>query len=142
MIHVRQKIREALVQLLKDAHIGGVNENVQGSVFFPIKSTPAIFVFAGEETSQIQAGQYLRRIAVVVKVVCSAADGAEDQCDTICADIERALPVDVPGLAQNGAMRGTVFERSGEGDEEVMSAEMTYVYDYATALYNPGEAIH
>jgi hypothetical protein len=142
VIHARQKIREALVALLKGAAIGGVNDNVQGSVFFPVKSTPALYVFAAEETSQIQGGQYLRRVAFAVKLICAAAQGVEDQVDTICADVERTLPAELAGLAQNGALRSTTFERSGDGDEEVMSAELTYVYEYATALYNPGEAIH
>jgi hypothetical protein len=68
--------------------------------------------------------------------------GAEDVLDEITADVERAIPLELEGLANGGALRATEFERSGEGDEEIMTASLTYVFTYSTALYNPTAAVH
>jgi hypothetical protein len=144
VIHHRKHIRDRIVDKLKAANIGGVNQNVRGSVFFPFhpKDLPGLCVYATEEQSQRDAGQYTRTLAVVVKVLCVAAEGVEDIIDEICADVELAVPLELDDLTNMGALRATEFERSGEGDEEIMTASLTYVFTYSTALYNPTAAVH
>jgi hypothetical protein len=143
VIHHRKKMRDRLVALLRGAAIGGVNENVEGSVFFPFpKGSTGICVYATEEQSERVAGQYERTVAFAVEIRTAQAVGAEDVLDEITADVERAIPLELEGLANGGALRATEFERSGEGDEELMTAVLTYVFTYSTALYNPGAAEH
>jgi hypothetical protein len=144
VIHHRKRIRDRIVEKLKAANIAGVNQNVQGSVFFPfaVKDLPGLCVYATEEQSARVANQYDRTLAIVVKVLCAAALNVEDVIDEICADVELAIPLELDELTNMGALRATAFERSGEGDEELMSAELTYVFTYATSLYNPTAAVH
>lgn len=143
MIHHRKRIRDRIVEKLRAAAIGGVNQNVEGSVFFPFpKGSTGICVYATEEQSQRVADQYERTVAFAVEIRTAQAVGAEDVIDEIAADVERAVPLELGGLANGGALRATEFERSGEGDEELMTAVLTYVFTYATALYNPSAAVH
>jgi hypothetical protein len=143
VIHHRKRIRDRIVQLLRAASIGGVNDQVEGSVFFPFpKGSTGICVYATEEQSQRVAGQYERTVAFAIEIRAAAAVGVEDVIDEIAADVERTVPLELEGLANGGALRATEFERSGEGDEELMTATLTYVFTYSTALYNPGAAVH
>jgi hypothetical protein len=144
MIHHRKRIRDRIVDKLKAANIGGVNQNVAGSVFFPFpKGETSICVYPSEEQSARVAGQYERTVAIVVQIAATAAQNVEDLIDEICAEVESAIqPLEVDELANGGALRATEFERSGEGDEEIMTASLTYVFTYSTTLYNPTAAVH
>jgi len=140
--HYRQRLRERVVELLKAADIPGINERVYGSVFFAVRTLPLISVYVEAEQLVKESGMYDRALRVVVKVFVSAGEFAENDCDDYCAAIEAGLDLELGGMANNGGLTEVRFERSSEGSQEYMTAELAYEFRYATAYHNPMISTH
>jgi len=140
--HYRQRLRERVVEILKAADIPGINERVYGSVFFALRTLPLISVYLEAESLVKEGEMYQRAIVVVVKVFIAAGELAENDCDDYCAAIESGLDLELGGMANNGGLTEVRFERSSEGSQEYMTAELAYEFRYATAYDNPMTPTH
>lgn len=142
MTHYRQRLRQKVVEILKAADIPGINERVYGSVFFNIGTLPLISIYVDGEQLESSSGEYERTVAVIVKVFVAAGELAEDQCDDYCAAIEANLDLLVGGMAQHGRLAEVRFERSSDGKQEYMTADLAYEFRYVTEYQNPTESTH
>jgi hypothetical protein len=140
MKHWREKLRDELVREVVAAQIPGVLDNVKGSRFAPARPLPVAYVFPSDERIKRVRESYEREVAMVVLVIMAADEGVEDLIDSACASIETAVDPSLAGLVQNGYLAAVQFERSTEGNEELMHVQMTYVFTYVTALRDPTQA--
>jgi len=140
MIHHRTVMRNRIVEILKRIDIPGINDRVYGTVFFPQRDLPLISVFCDGETVEPHAEQYERRLAVLIKIFAKAGESVEDDVDEYCAAIEAGLDRKLGGLAQNGRLVAVGFDRSGEGNQEYMTADLAYTFDYFTTFRDPSQA--
>jgi hypothetical protein len=147
MTHARQTIRAAVVAQLLAANIPVIGARVFGSVFVPFspKDLPVICVFPEDEAIRVGAmgsPELDREVHVVVKIIASAALNVEDDVDEYCAAVETELDGNLGGAVYDGRLFEVRFERSGEGEAEIMSAEMVYAFKYMTADGDPTATTH
>lgn len=141
MKHVRQAIRELIVDALKAARLGGVNDNVYGSVFANIDGKNSVVVYARKERSEASRSQLDRQLEVAVDVVIKATERAEDDLDALLAEVEAGMPK--PGGAIKAiTLDGVDFSRGKDAEQEVMGASLTFVVAYSTALNDATKYTH
>lgn len=146
MIHYRQRLREKVVEILKAADMAGINDRVFGRLFVPFRAEimPCVSVYSDEEKLQKSANNYDRLVTIVVKLFIAAGidDDTEDKCDDYCAQIETRIDATLGGLALNGALADVRLESNGEGNQQYMTAELTFWFRYGTAFNNPTTSTH
>lgn len=143
-MHARQLIRERVVaELLGTKTVGG---KVFASIFHevPPEDLPAIFVYAEEEAAEAGTmGSLAREAHLVVNLVHRAHDGVEDVLDDVAEEVERRLGDSrLDGAVYEGRLFETTFERSGEGDGEIMSMALRFAFRYMTAYNDPSQTTH
>jgi len=148
MTHVRKQIRDKIVADLVDASIESVGANVKRTIFFPLEEAlfPLIAVYYDPESEAVQTGamggKLDREVHLLIEAFAAAVADVEDTLDAIAERIEQTITRKLGGLAYEGMLTSTEFERHGEGDQEVASVRLAYAFRYMTASNDPGSTTH
>lgn len=139
MTHYRQQLREEAVALLKALDLPAIGPRVYGTVFFAIKrdELPIVTVWLDGELIETESGQYARTVTLMVSVFMAAGDLVENAVDDVCARIELGFDATLSGLARRGKLIEMRAERSAEGSQEYMRADLAYELLYFTNPQNP-----
>jgi len=139
--HARYQIRAAVVSALTGLPTTG--NNVFPAHKWPLFNTsvPALIVFTTTEDVQRvthQPIEHLRSLQVEVIAKVKSAT-AEDDLDTICAEVEAALAADVTlgGKALDCRPLGTEIDLSIESEMKTGSATMRFEVQYSVREADP-----
>jgi hypothetical protein len=142
MAHVRQQIRDRIVSVLK-SNVSLVKRRVFSSRVYALteKDLPAITVYTGSEASTLQTigvKTSARIVSVDVDIYVRATSNFDNDVDAIAVQIEEAIANDftVNGLAKSAVLSGTDMNFSGEAEQPVGSAKLTFDVRYDTAINN------
>lgn len=140
MAHVRQQIRDRIVSVLKSNALL-VRRRVFSSRVYALteKDLPAITVYTGSEASALQTigvKTSARIVSVEVDIYVRATNNFDNDVDAIAVQIEEAIANDfnVNGLAKSAVLTATDINFSGEGEQPVGSAKLTFDVRYDTAI--------
>jgi hypothetical protein len=140
MAHVRQQIRDRIVSVLK-SNVSLVKRRVFSSRVYALteKDLPAITVYAGSEASALQTigvKTSARVVSIEVDLYVRATNNFDNDVDAIAVQIEEAIANDftVNGLAKSAVLSGTDINFSGEAEQPVGSAKLTFDVRYDTAI--------
>jgi len=138
--HVRQQIRERIVSVLT-TNVTLVSSRVYGSRVYSFSEAdlPAITVYAGSETSGLQTvglKTSQRIVSIQVDAYVRATSDFDDDVDAIAVQIEEAIANDftVNGLAKTAVLSSTEMNFSGEAEQPIGSARLTFDVRYDTAI--------
>ena len=141
MAHVRKQIRDRMATTLTSG-VALVSSRIYISRTYPVTSAnlPALTVYAGSETSSlvtIGISKTLQRtLSVNVDVYARATSNLDDDIDAITVQVEEAIAADftVNGLAKEALLTSTDIEYSGEAEQQIGIAHMTYDVLYHTSV--------
>jgi hypothetical protein len=140
MAHVRQQIRDRIVSVLK-SNVSLVKRRVFSSRVYALteKDLPAITVYTGSEvSSRLNMGlnDLNRSLTLDVDIYVRATSAFDNDVDAIAVQIEEAIAGDftVNGLAKEAVLTGTEIQFSGDAEQPVGVAKLTYSVRYVTAL--------
>lgn len=142
MAHVRKSIRDRFEARLK-SQVSLVKKRVYASRVYPItqNALPAITVYTGSEASglhNIRSGvsDLMRTLSVTVDCYVRVTETFDDDVDAICVQVEEAIANDftVNGFAKDAVLTATDIDFSGEAEQPVGIARMTFVVRYITAI--------
>ena len=140
MAHVRQQIRERIVSVLT-TNVTLVSNRVYGTRVYSFSEAdlPAITVYAGSETSGLQTvglKTSQRIVSIQVDAYVRATSDFDDDVDAIAVQIEEAIANDftVNGLAKTAVLSSTEMNFSGEAEQPIGSARLTFDVRYDTAI--------
>ena len=140
MPHVRKQIRDRIFFVLK-SNVSLVKRRVFSSRVYALteKDLPAITVYAGSETSALQTigvKTSARVVSIEVDLHVRATNNFDNDVDAIAVQIEEAIANDftVNGLAKSAVLSGTDINFSGEAEQPVGSAKLTFDVRYDTAI--------
>lgn len=140
MAHVRQQIRERIVSVL-NSNVTLVSNRVYGTRVYSFSEAdlPAITVYAGSETSGLQTvglKTSQRIVSIQVDAYVRATSDFDDDVDAIAVQIEEAIANDftVNGLAKTAVLSSTEMNFSGEAEQPIGSARLTFDVRYDTAI--------
>ena len=140
MAHVRQQIRERIVSVLT-TNVTLVSNRVYGSRVYSFSEAdlPAITVYAGSEASALQTVALktsARVVSIQVDAYVRATANFDDDVDAIAVQIEEAIANDftVNGLAKTAVLSSTELNFSGEAEQPIGSARLTFDVRYDTAI--------
>lgn len=140
MAHVRQQIRERIVSVLT-TNVALVSSRVYGTRVYSLTEAdlPAITVYAGSETSGLQTvglKTSQRIVSIQVDAYVRATSDFDDDVDAIAVQIEEAIANDftVNGLAKTAVLSSTEMNFSGEAEQPIGSARLTFDVRYDTAI--------
>jgi len=138
--HVRQQIRERIVSVLT-TNVALVSSRVYGTRVYSLTEAdlPAITVYAGSETSGLQTvglKTSQRIVSIQVDAYVRATSDFDDDVDAIAVQIEEAIANDftVNGLAKTAVLSSTEMNFSGEAEQPIGSARLTFDVRYDTAI--------
>ena len=140
MAHVRKQIRDRIASV-----IGTGATLVSGRVYttrvYPLTEAnlPAITVYTGSETSSLQTigvKTLSRDLQVAVDIYVRASATTDDDVDAIAVQIEEAIANDftVNGLAKRVVLASTDIDFSGETEQPIGIARLTFSVSYITAI--------
>lgn len=141
MSHVRQQIRDALVARLK-TDITSVSNRVFGNRLYAIRANnlPAICVYSISEQSDRQvmsasSSDMRRSLTVAIDVYVTQNEDADDQSDTLTAQIEASVGADpqLSGIAKDAILTSTEMDLSGEGEVPFVLTRLIYSVEYVTS---------
>ena len=142
MSHVRSQIRSQFKTILT-AGVALVSSRVYGSRVYPLTEAnlPAITVYAGGETSSLQTvglKTLSRSLSVNVDVYVRATADLDDDLDAICVQVEEAIAAQysLNGLSKNTVLSSTEIEFSGDTEQPVGVARLTFDVLYVTSIEN------
>jgi hypothetical protein len=140
MAHVRQQIRDRIVSVLK-SNVSLVKRRVFSSRVYALteKDLPAITVYTGSEvSSRLNMGlnDLNRGLTLDVDIYVRSTSAFDNDVDAIAVQIEEAIAGDftVNGLAKEAVLTGTEIQFSGDAEQPVGVAKLTYSVRYVTAL--------
>jgi len=140
MAHVRKQIRDRVVSVLTSS-VTLVSSRVYATRVYGLVTNelPAITVYTGSEASNLitMGSRSLQRsLSVVVDVYVRDLSGADDDVDEICVQVEEAIANDftVNGLAKQAVLTATDMEFSGEAEQPIGIARLTFTVRYDTAI--------
>jgi hypothetical protein len=140
MAHVRQQIRDRIVSLLK-SNVSLVKRRVFPSRVYALteKDLPAITVYTGSEvSSRLNMGlnDLNRGLTLDVDIYVRTTSAFDNDVDAIAVQIEEAIAGDftVNGLAKEAVLTGTEIQFSGDAEQPIGVAKLTYSVRYVTAL--------
>ena len=142
MAHVRKSIRDRFEARLK-SQVSLVRRRVFASRVYPIDASklPAITVYTGSEASGLHnmasgTPDLMRNLSVTVDCYVRITETFDDDVDAICVQIEEAIANDftVNGFAKDVVLNSTEIDFSGEAEQPVGIARMTFVVRYITAI--------
>ena len=142
MAHVRKSIRDRFEARLK-SQVSLVRRRVFASRVYPIDASklPAITVYTGSEASGLHnmasgTPDLMRTLSVTVDCYVRITETFDDDVDAICVQIEEAIANDftVNSLAKDAVLTSTDIDFSGDAEQPVGIARMTFVVRYITAI--------
>ena len=140
MAHVRQQIRDRIVSVLK-SNASLVKRRVFSSRVYALteKDLPAITVYTGSEASALQTiglKTSARVVSVEVDIYVRATNNFDNDVDAIAVQIEEAIANDfnVNGLAKSAVLASSEINFSGEAEQPIGSAKLTFDVRYDTAI--------
>lgn len=142
MSHVRAQIRSQFKAILTGG-VSLVSSRVYGSRVYPLTEAnlPAITIYAGGETSGLQTAglkTLMRSLSVNVDVYVRATENLDDDLDAICVQVEEAIADEytLNGLSKNTVLSSTEIEFSGDTEQPVGVARLTFDVLYVTSIEN------
>ena len=147
MSHVRQQIREQIGTILTG--LASTGSNVYESRVYPLNEAnlPALLIYTKAETSSISTiGTSLgvdREITVIVEAYVKANSNFDDTVDTVCAEVEVAMGSNrtLNDTARLNYLESTDIEFSGDGENPVGVATMSFIVQYRTLQNAPETSI-
>ena len=149
MAHVRKSIRDNIVTAVTSLSTTGAR--VYRSRIYPLETAtnlPGLCVYtlreaSGADTMGGSAHGMAREVDIVIEAYARATSNYDNTLDTICVEVEEAVATDLTrgGNAKDTLLESTEFELSGEGDQPVAMARLTYRCLYRTAADDVETAI-
>jgi len=144
MSHVRKQIRDQFVTLLT-AGVTLVSSRVYATRVYPLTlaKLPAITVTIGSESSGLMTmGATMgsksldRTVDIAVSVYENATASLDSAIDAIAVQIEEAIGADftLGGIAKESVLTSTSIDFSGETEQPVGIATLTFSVRYVTSL--------
>jgi hypothetical protein len=144
MSHVRKQIRDQFVSVLT-AGVGLVSSRVYATRVYPLTQAklPAITVTIGSESSGLMTmGATMgsksldRTVEIAVSVYENATASLDSAIDAIAVQIEQAIGADftLGGIAKESVLTSTSIDFSGETEQPVGIATLTFSVRYVTSL--------
>jgi len=140
MAHVRKQIRDRMASTISTGATL-VSSRVYTTRVYPLTDAnlPAITVYTGSEVSNrlnMGLNDLNRSLTVDVDVYVRATSTFDDDVDAIAVQIEEAIAGDftVNGLAKEAVLTGTEIQFSGDAEQPIGVAKLTYSVRYVTAL--------
>ncbi len=144
MSHVRKQIRDQFVTLLT-AGVTLVSSRVYATRVYPLTQAklPAITVTIGSESSGLMTmGATMgsksldRTVEIAVSVYENATASLDSAIDAIAVQIEEAIGADftLGGIAKESVLTSTSIDFSGETEQPVGIATLTFSVRYVTSL--------
>ena len=144
MSHVRKQIRDQFVTLLT-AGVTLVSSRVYATRVYPLTQAklPAITVTIGSESSGLMTmGATMgsksldRTVEIAVSVYENATASLDSAIDAIAVQIEEAIGEDftLGGIAKESVLTSTSIDFSGETEQPVGIATLTFSVRYVTSL--------
>jgi len=146
MPHVRQQIRESAATALT----GLPNiANIFQSRVYPMEFTslPGIIVYTLSESADpitIGSPRLLQRnLNLAIEIYAKLTTDIDDFIDQTCVDVEKALASDavLKSLTKCVNLSDTDIKLSGDADQPVAVATLTFAVEYATREDNPEAAV-
>jgi hypothetical protein len=149
LAHVRKSIRDNIVTAVTSLSTTGAR--VYRSRIYPPETAndlPGLCVYTLREASEADtmgasAHGLAREVDIVVEAYVRATSNYDNTLDTICVEVEEAVATDLTrgGNAKDTLLESAEFELSGEGDQPVAMARLTYSCFYRTAASDVETAI-
>lgn len=140
MAHVRKQIRDRMATTISTG-VTLVSSRVYTTRVYPLTDAnlPAITVYTGSEvSSRLNMGlnDLNRSLTVDVDIYVRATSTFDDDVDAIAVQVEEAIAGDftVNGLAKEAVLTGTDIQFSGDAEQPIGIAKLTYSVRYITAL--------
>lgn len=140
MAHVRQQIRNRIATLLNSG-VSLVSSRVYNTRVYPLTEAnlPAITVYAGAEQSGLMTigrKTLMRTLTVNVDVYARATTSLDNDLDAICVQVEEAIAADfsLSGLAKTTVLSGTEIDFSGDTEQPVGVARLSFDVEYSTDI--------
>lgn len=140
MAHVRKQIRDRISSTLSSG-VALVSSRVYPSRVYPLTEAnlPAVTVYSGVETSSLlnmSNKDMIRNVTVNVDAYVRITDTFDDDIDAICVQIEAAMAGDftVNNLAKDAILTSTEIDFSGDTEQPIGVARLTYNVRYVTAI--------
>jgi hypothetical protein len=144
MSHVRKQIRDQFVSVLT-AGVTLVSSRVYATRVYPLTQAklPAITVTIGSESSGLMTmGATMgsksmdRTVEIAVSVYENATASLDSAIDAIAVQIEEAIGADftLGGIAKESVLTSTSIDFSGETEQPVGIATLTFSVRYVTSL--------
>lgn len=144
MSHVRKQIRDQFVTVLT-AGVTLVSSRVYATRVYPLTQAklPAITVTIGSESSGLMTmGATMgsksldRTVDIAVSVYENATASLDSAIDAIAVQIEEAIGADftLGGIAKESVLTSTSIDFSGETEQPVGIATLTFSVRYVTSL--------
>jgi len=138
--HIRKQIRDRIASNVT-AGATLVKRRVYTTRVYPLSSEnmPAVTVYTGAESSALQtigARTLMRNLDVAVDIYVRATTNTDDDVDAIAVQIEESIANDftVNGLAKSVILTGTDMDFSGDGEQPIGIARLTFSVSYITAI--------
>lgn len=146
MAHVRKQIRDALAAKLT-SDVALVRRNVFSTRVFPLDGgkLPCISVYTSSEGSELltMGAKTLRRgVSVVVEAYIRATGVFDDDADAIAVQVEAAVASDTTlgGVAKDTVLTSTEIEFSGDAEQPIGVARLTFDVLYVTSIDDASQA--
>lgn len=140
MAHVRKQIRDRIASVLSTS-VTLVKRRVYATRVYPLteEQLPALTVYTGAENSnRLNMGKtdLNRSLTIEVDIYTRTTKSFDDDVDAIAVQIEEAIANDftVNGLAKEAVLTGTDIQFSGDAEQPVGVAKLTFTVRYVTAL--------
>lgn len=140
MAHVRKQIRDRIASTLTSG-VSLVSNRVYASRVYPLTEAklPAITVYTGAEISNrlnMGVSDLNRSLSVEVDIYVRATGTFDDDVDAIAVQVEEAIAGDftVNSLAKEAVLTGTDIQFSGDAEQPIGVAKLTFTVRYVTAL--------
>lgn len=140
MAHVRKQIRDRIASTLTSG-VSLVSNRVYASRVYPLAEAklPAITVYTGAEISNrlnMGLSDLNRSLSVEVDIYVRATGTFDDDVDAIAVQVEEAIAGDftVNSLAKEAVLTGTDIQFSGDAEQPIGVAKLTFTVRYVTAL--------
>ena len=140
MAHVRKQIRDRIASTLTSG-VSLVSNRVYASRVYPLTEAklPAITVYTGAEISDrlnMGLSDLNRSLSVEVDIYVRATGTFDDDVDAIAVQVEEAIAGDftVNSLAKEAVLTGTDIQFSGDAEQPIGVAKLTFTVRYVTAL--------
>lgn len=140
MSHVRQQIRDRIATILTSG-VTLVSSRVYKTRVYPLSQAklPALTVYVGAESSILMTmgvKTLMRDLEVSIDVYENANASLDDNLDAIAVQIEETIGADftLNGLAKQSVLTSTSIDFSGETEQPVGIARLTFTIRYITSV--------